>query len=254
MLGTARQKSNDGPGAYMPEELRVIIEVAFNVSYLVVVWGLVIVMSARQGQVMEENRALALRILWAFALLALGDTGHVGFRVIAYARGGLEANPALVGAGALSTAYTVTLFYMLMVDAWRLRFQKALGGFGWFLLAAGAVRLVLMALPQNQWWQVVAPYDWSLLRNSFLVIQGLGIMVLILRDAARTGDRAFTRIGWMIALSYTFYIPVILWVHLVPMLGMLMIPKTLAYVGVGLIAYRALYSRVSLGAASPAAR
>jgi hypothetical protein len=27
---------------------------------------------------------------WAFFLLALGDTGHVGFRVAAYALGGME--------------------------------------------------------------------------------------------------------------------------------------------------------------------
>jgi hypothetical protein len=47
-------------------------------------------------------------MIWAFALLALGDTGHVGFRVVAYALGGLEAHAGLVGLGALSTAYTVT--------------------------------------------------------------------------------------------------------------------------------------------------
>lgn len=225
----------------MSEAMRMWVEVIFNVCYLLVVWGFVGMMLVRRDRVEPVNRALSKRIIWAFALLALGDTGHVGFRVIAYARGGLDANPVLVGLGALSTAYTVTVFYMLMLDAWRLRFHKPLGAFGWFLLAAGLVRLVVMAFPQNQWEQVTAPYAWSLLRNAFLVIQGLGVMFLILRNAALTNDRPFRWIGIMIACSFLFYAPVILWVQTVPILGMLMIPKTCAYIGVAWIAYRALF-------------
>lgn len=233
----------------MSEELRMWVEVIFNIAYLLVIWGIVVVMAVKQNQVTPQNRSLAKCVIWAFALLALGDSGHVGFRVIAYARGGLEANPVLVGVGALSTAFTLTIFYMLLVDVWRLRFQKRLGWFGWFLLAAGVVRLVVMLFPQNEWWQVTAPYNWSLLRNSFLVIQGLGVMALILGDAARTNDRTFRWIGIMIALSYFFYAPVILWAQWVPILGMLMIPKTCAYLGVAFIAYRALYPKAEPGTA-----
>jgi hypothetical protein len=225
----------------MSEQMRVLMEVIFNITYLVVVWTLVILMIARRNRVDPENRALATRFTWAFALLALGDTGHVGFRVIAYLLGGLEANPVLVGVGAFSTAFTVTIFYMLMVDIWRLRFRKPLGFFGWFLLVSGVVRLIILLFPQNAWGQVTAPYDWSLLRNSLLVIQGVGVTFLILRDAIRAHDRAFTWIGIMIVLSFTFYAPVILWVQRVPLLGMLMIPKTCAYLVVAFIAYFELF-------------
>jgi hypothetical protein len=235
----------------MTEEVRMWVEIIFNIAYLMVIWGMVVAMAIHKNQVMLQNQGVANRLLWAFTLLAAGDTGHVGFRVLAYARGGLEANPALVGAGALSTAYTLTLFYMLLVDAWRLRFQKRLGWFGWLLLAAGLVRLLVMLFPQNEWWQVAAPYNWSLLRNAFLVIQGLGVMALILRDAAWT-DQAFRWIGIMIAFSYLFYAPVILWAQWVPILGMLMIPKTCAYLGVAFIAYRALYQKAGLAKTSPA--
>jgi hypothetical protein len=225
----------------MSETALMWVEILFNVSYLVVVWSLVALMVRRRDSVAPADRPVARRFMWAFALLALGDTGHVGFRVIAYALGGLTANPALVGLGALSTAYTVTLFYMIMVDIWRLRFNKPLGWFGWFLLAVGVVRLLVMTFPQNGWEQIVAPYGWSLFRNAFLVVQGLGVMVLILRDAARAKDRTFTWIGIMIALSYAFYAPVILFSRWVPALGMLMMPKTCAYIGVAIIAYRAFY-------------
>jgi hypothetical protein len=235
----------------MTESTRVWVEIVFNVTYLVVIWTLVGMMARRFDQVAAANRPAAKGLMWAFALLALGDTGHVGFRVIAYALGGLEAHPALVGMGALSTAVTVTVFYMLMVDIWRLRYHKLLGVFGWVLLAAGMVRLAVMLFPQNRWGQIVAPYDWSLLRNFLLFVQGVGVMILILRDAIRTGDAPFKWIGIMIALSYLFYAPVILWSAQAPILGMLMIPKTCAYVAIGIIGYRALFRTESVGQAEP---
>jgi hypothetical protein len=68
-------------------------------------------------------------------------------------------------------------------------------------------------------------------------------MYLILRDASRTGDRPFKWIGIMIALSYAFYAPVILLSAQIPMLGMLMIPKTCAYVAVAIIGYRAIFMK-----------
>jgi len=75
------------------------------------------------------------------------------------------------------------------------------------------------------------------------MIQGLGVAYLILWDAIQTKDRTFTWIGIMILISYACYIPVILFVQQVPAIGMLMIPKTLAYVAIAIIAYRALYPR-----------
>ena len=187
--------------------------------------------------------------MWAFALLALGDTGHVGFRVLAYALGGLAAQPvifglpvSLVGLGALATAYTVTLFYVLMLDIWRLRTGKRWGGFEIFLLAMAAFRLVIMAFPQNEWWRVDPIPPWNLIRNAPLTVLGLGIAYLVLRDALAHARSAFTWIGAMIVVSYAMYLPVILLAAQAPMVGMLMIPKTLAYLAVAVIAYRAFYT------------
>ena len=234
----------------MSESLRMWVEVLFNISYLIVIWSLVAAMWVRRGTVGGQEQPVARRLLWAFALLGLGDTGHVGFRVLAYALGGLDANPILVGIGALATAVTVTFFYMLMVDIWRLRFQKPLGWAGWLLLGAGLVRLLVMAFPQNQWGQVIAPYNWSLLRNAFLVIQGVGVLILILRDASAASDSTFTWIGGMVTLSFLFYTPVILWAAQIPWLGMLMIPKTCAYVGVAILGYRAYFNSGAAAQAS----
>jgi hypothetical protein len=231
------------------------MEIIFDVCYLVAVWTLVALMVRNRARVPAPAWRVAKRVIWAFALLALGDSGHVGFRVVAYALGDLSAKPvifgipvSLVGVGALATAITLTFFYMLMIDVWRLRFGPKLGWAGWVLLAAGVARLIVMTFPQNQWELTTGPYPWGLIRNLFLTVQGVGVMALFLRDAGRKHDRPFTWIAIMIALSFTFYAPVILWVSQVPLLGMLMMPKTLAYLGVAIIAYRAFFS----GAAKPA--
>jgi hypothetical protein len=217
------------------------VEIAFNIAYLIIIWALVFAMIRSRKNVDPADKRIVDRFLAMFFLLALGDTGHVGFRVIAYARGGLQANPLLVGLGALATAITVTFFYMIVLDVWRIRFGKRFGAFGILLFLAGVVRLVVMALPGNDWGSVVPPEPMGIIRNLFLMLQGLGVMFLILRDSIQAKEKAFLWVGICILISYLFYIPVILFVKTIPVLGMLMIPKTLAYVAIAVIVYRVYF-------------
>ncbi len=233
----------------MSESLRMWTEIGFNIVYLIAVWGLVIYMLVKNRKFETPDRLRNI-VIWMFALLALGDTGHVGFRVVAYLMGNLEqtisllgAQVGLVGLGALSTAITVTFFYMLVVFLWKERFHQPLNGFAWVLLGMGVIRLVIMVFPQNQWNSVVPPLDWSLARNLPLTIQGLGIAYLILRDAVKNKDHVFRNIGLWILVSFAFYLPVILFVQVLPMIGMLMIPKTLAYVAIAIIGARRLFAK-----------
>jgi hypothetical protein len=225
------------------------VEVVFNVTYLIVVWVLVAAMIRRRSQVSEEDQNVADLFIWAFGLLALGDTGHVGFRVVAYAMGDLDAKVnllgrpmGLIGLGALATAITVTFFYVVMVMIWRRRFNKPYGWFGTLLFIAAGVRLVVMAFPQNDWARTSSDsIAWSLYRNIPLMVQGLGVAGLILRDALATKNRAFLWIGVSILISYAFYAPVIFFVHRFPLVGMLMIPKTMAYVVIAVVGYWAYF-------------
>jgi hypothetical protein len=234
----------------MSETARIWTEISFNVAYLVAVWGLVVVMAHRRANVAPQDRAVARLVRWAFLLLAVGDTGHVGFRVLAYAVGDLNLSvtlfgqeTGLVGVGAMATAFTVTLFYFMMVWVWKARFRREFGCFQVSLLATGAIRLALMLLPGNDWNNVVPPQPWSIYRNLPLILLGLGVASLILRDARRTSDRPFLWIGGLILISYACYIPVVFFVQRAPLLGMLMIPKTVAYLGIGALAYHELYHR-----------
>ena len=136
----------------MSEAARMWTEVTFNIAYLIAVWTLVVLMWARRTQVAPADQRSAHLITGAFALLALGDTGHVGFRVLAYALGGLEGASltvfghtlGLVGLGALATAITVTFFYVFVLLVWQDRFDRSLGWFGILLLGVAALRLILM--------------------------------------------------------------------------------------------------------------
>ena len=64
---------------------------------------------------------------------------------------------------------------------------------------------------------------------------GIGIIVICFIIASKTKDKIYTIMGIMVILSFGFFIPVVLFAHIVPIIGILMIPKTLAYVCVVLI-------------------
>ena len=232
----------------MSEAMRTFVEIGFNILYLIVVWSLTIIMSLQMRRVKPENRPVAELFRWAFVLLALGDSGHVGFRVAAYAMGGLEKNGLLVGIGALATAITVTFFYVVMLYIWKARYHTKFGWFEKLILASVPLRLIVMALPQNDWGNSVPPLFWGPFRNLFLIILGVGVLYLYLRDSIKHSDRLFTWMGVCVFFSYLFYTPVILWARDIPLLGMLMIPKTIMYVAIQILAYNGLWNNKTLPA------
>jgi hypothetical protein len=227
----------------MSENVLMWLEIGFDLAYLITIWVLITLMFKRKAIVGTENQRVAQLLRWMFLLLAIGDTGHVGFRVLAYTQGPLENSPLLVGIGSLATAYTITFFYMIFVEVWRVRFNKKHTWFTWLLLAVGLVRMVMMALPGNQWGQVMPPQPMGILRNIPLMIQGVGVLGLIVWSAWKVKDKTFLWIGFCVFLSYLFYTPVILFVNQIPMLGMLMMPKTLAYLAIAFIALSSFYPK-----------
>ena len=69
---------------------------------------------------------------------------------------------------------------------------------------------------------------------------GVLIIVLFAQETRRTGDRVFRFMPLAVGLSFGFYLPVVLFSGVVPAVGMLMIPKTMAYVWIVLMC-RKLY-------------
>jgi hypothetical protein len=48
--------------------------------------------------------------------------------------------------------------------------------------------------------------------------------------AGKKNDHAFKFLWLAVLISFSFYIPVVLWADVNPLIGMLMLPKTCAYV------------------------
>ncbi|MFC3434791.1 hypothetical protein KP696_37060 [Nocardia seriolae] len=211
-------------------------ELVFNLSYLATIGTLAAAMHRRRDRVPVEQRPEAERLREAFTLLAIGDSAHLVFRAASMARGegrgfvtyrGQRAS--LIGMGEMATSITMTLFYVLTLDAWRLRFRKSWDRLSSSLLGLSAVRLLMLALPFNRWDRDETPAGWGVERNVPLVAVGAGEVVLMRKEADRAGDRTFRSIADAMTASFACYIPVVLFARRIPALGLLMVPKTMAY-------------------------
>ncbi len=80
-------------------------------------------------------------------------------------------------------------------------------------------------------------------RNIPFTILGVLIVVLFYRSAKETGDRPFRFLWLTVVISFGCYLPVVLFADRIPAVGMLMIPKTCAYVWTVLIGFNAMKGR-----------
>ena len=173
--------------------------------------------------------------------LGCGDAFHLVPRAYALCTTGLENYTAALGIGKFITSITMTVFYILLYYVWRTRYKiegKKEITIAVYLMAA--LRIILCLFPQNAWTSADAPLSWGIYRNIPFAILGLIVIVLFYRSAKEHKDRDFRWMWLTIVLSFGFYIPVVLWADTVPAVGMLMIPKTCAYVWTVMIGYQAM--------------
>lgn len=229
------------------------MEIGFNLLYLILIWGMVVVMRLRFDRVKTQDQQLA-NIFWvAFFALAFGDTFHVGARTAAYFMdGGLQATVRIfglsipiVGWSSLITAVTITLFYLFFLVAWIVRTPRQVSPVIYSLFTIAGIRLGLLVLPENQWHQPVPVQPWAIIRNLPLIILGLGVAALFLTSEFEEDRRPFQWLGVLILVSYVTYIPVVFYVQRFPLLGLLMIPKTMAYLVMAALVYLYLYHEPS---------
>lgn len=216
--------------------MQAIVETLFDAVYLttVITLGIRMIRGSKQG---SQFRLFG----WMAVILGGGDAFHLVPRAVALCTTGLENYTTALGMGKWITSVTMTIFYVLLYYVWRRRYQVQGGSgltAGVYLLAI--LRIVLCMMPQNQWLSANPPLSWGIWRNIPFALLGLVIIVLFYRSAKSHGDRAFRWMWLTILLSFGFYIPVVLWAEIVPMAGMLMIPKTCAYVWTVLIGYWAM--------------
>ncbi len=213
--------------------MQAIMEAAFDAVYLVsvVVIGILMIKNSKGHKQYKLFGIMAVT-------LGLGDSFHLVPRVIALFTTGLEANAVSLGAGKFITSITMTVFYVLLYHIWRIRYQiKGKQALTVSIYALAAVRIGLCLFPQNQWLTYNAPIEWGIYRNLPFALMGILIIVIFFIEAKKHSDVHFRFMWLAIVLSFGFYAPVVLWSETIPAIGILMIPKTLAYVWVVLMGY-----------------
>ena len=216
--------------------MQALVETLFDAVYLITV----VTLGLRMIRGSRGNRQFRLFGCMA-VVLGAGDAFHLIPRALALCTTGLDSYTVALGAGKWITSITMTVFYVLLYYVWRYRYriqgQKTLTA---AVYALAGVRILLCMMPQNDWLSASAPLAWGIYRNIPFALLGAVIIVLFYRSARAANDAAFRWMWLTIVLSFGFYIPVVLWADAVPMIGMLMIPKTCAYVWTVLIGYRAM--------------
>ena len=216
--------------------MQAIVETLFDAVYLISVITIGVLMI--RGS--KGNAQFKLFGLMA-VVLGAGDSFHLVPRALALCTTGLENYTVPLGLGKWITSITMTVFYVLLYYVWRKRYEiKGKASLTAAVYGLAASRVILCMMPQNQWLSVASPLSWGIYRNIPFAILGLLIIVLFYRSARERSDSAFRWMWLTIVLSFGFYIPVVLWADTIPMIGMLMIPKTCAYVWTVLIGYRAM--------------
>ncbi len=200
-------------------------ETVFDVLYLGFALSAGILMLVQGGSPLVKKAGLMAVVLGA------GDSFHLVPRCYALWTTGLEANAAALGAGKFITSVTMTVFYLILYYIWREYFdvkgRNTLTGIMWGL---AILRIGLCLLPQNEWLSYRPPLLYGVLRNLPFAVMGIIVIVLFAQEAKRADDQIFRYMPLAVALSFGFYVPVVLFSGTLPVVGVLMIPKTLAYV------------------------
>ena len=216
--------------------MQAIFETLFDIVYLATVISLGVVMIRRSA----GRRQFLLYGAMAVTL-GCGDAFHLIPRAVALCTTGLQHYTAALGIGKLVTSITMTAFYVLLYYVWRSRYavegKKELTAAVWLLAIA---RVALCLMPQNAWTSAKAPLAWGIWRNIPFTVLGALIVVLFYRSAKEKQDKAFRWLWLTVVLSFACYIPVVLFADTVPAVGMLMIPKTCAYVWTVLLGFIAM--------------
>ena len=173
-----------------------------------------------------------LFILYGVLTLTLcgGDAFHLVPRIIRAVHGSNDKIKRQLGLGLQVSSITMTAFYIVLLYIWKLTFPEltapvAVEAMIWI---SAIIRMVICVLPQNNWCSGEGNMKLSVIRNAVFAITGIGVIILY-AISGNTNDLHMTRMVAAIIISFGCYIPVTLFSKTKPKIGLLMIPKTCAY-------------------------
>ena len=173
--------------------------------------------------------------LYLFGVLTIvlggGDAFHLVPRVIkAFGSDSLKVE-WWSGLGLLISSITMTVFYVLLFYVWKAIFPEISYPSVFFILiwVSAAIRIILCLFPQNNWFRAEGNLVWGIYRNLPFAVTGLCLVILFFLSG-NTGGYGLWLMSIAIIISFACYFPVVLLAKKKPMVGMLMMPKTVAYI------------------------
>lgn len=184
-------------------------------------------------------------VLMLFGVLTLvlggGDAFHLIPRVVKAFHGDSPKVQRWSGLGLMVSSITMTIFYVLLFYIWKnifpaVSYPDVLPVLIW---GSAALRILLCLFPQNNWLRPEGNPSWGIYRNLPFAVTGLCLVILFF-ISGNTGGYGLWMMSVAIVISFACYFPVVLLAKKKPMVGMLMMPKTMAYIwmicmGLGLI-------------------
>lgn len=163
--------------------------------------------------------------------LCFGDAFHLVPRVLRAVKGSNEKIERQLGIGLQISSITMTIFYILLLYIWKQTFCEMTAPVMLEILiwVSAAVRIAVCMLPQNNWCGEEGNCKLSVIRNAVFVVTGICVIVLYVMSGNTYGYHMM-RMAAAIVVSFGCYLPVTLLSKKMPKIGMLMIPKTCAYI------------------------
>lgn len=203
-----------------------IMEPIFEIGYLLfaMVAGIFFLISYYKR---KDGKILLLALMTL--LLGIGDAFHLIPRMVGLLSDGLENHTFSLGLGKLITSITMTVFYLLFYFFFVIKYDKKdTKVFTIILLALALIRVALLALPQNGWFEKDPSYLFAILRNiPFCLMGGLFVVLSCLWTKE---DRFFKWTYLLVFFSFVFYMMTVLLASKHTWAGMMMLPKTVCYI------------------------
>ena len=238
----------------------------FMICYLAIIWLFLTILIVKNKSSFKEKSDAWKWTFIAYFLLGFGDLFHLGFRIYIYFAGiGPDEHftNITIPAGYIISGITMTYFYIAIFHAWAALYGESYSTptkiklIKIILYLAFILRLVLMALPYNRWYEGDATADFGF---DFRIITAIPIYiigvtsVLLLFNSSKAEKKNPTSIDtkinkgnfnaaiWFI-VSYVSYSITLFLVGIFPLTGMFMIPKTIAYIVAFFYQYKTLLNR-----------
>ena len=178
------------------------------------------------------SKGNVLFILYGILTLTLcgGDAFHLVPRIIRAVHGSNDKIKRQLGIGLQVSSITMTAFYIMLMYICKLTFPefKIPVIIQAIIRISAIVRIVICMFPQNNWCTDEGNMKLSIIRNAVFAVTGVGVIILYIVSGNAYGYH-MTRMVAAIIISFGCYLPVTLFSKTKSKVGLLMIPKTCAY-------------------------